>query len=220
MFKRAGSIAAAIVCFASIGFTQDNHYDASGNVGANFTKTSQGNGVTQGGTVGLSVFGTIRVRFKPNHSLLFTYGHSKDSQTFQAGEDFHVLTSISEFTGAYMYNPYRKGKFETFVLAGGGGLRFSPNSTWVFFPVLPNGLPHNVMADVGAQTQTQIAFLYGLGFDYTLPMPRFALRVQYRGFLYREPDFKVDASNGSPLSFFTGAYGHMAEPSIGLVFRF
>jgi hypothetical protein len=30
----------------------------------------------------------------------------------------------------------------------------------------------------------------------------------------------VNGSANPSLSFFTGAYGHMAEPSIGLVFRF
>jgi hypothetical protein len=221
MLKKAGAVVVALLSFASISYSQDSHYDGSVSGAAVFTKQSDGNGVSQGATVGANIFGTIRVRFNAKHSLLFNYGRAKDSQTYQAGEDFHVLTTISEYTGAYVYNPFRKGKWEPFVLVGGGALHFSPGATWVFFPLLPNNLPHNVLADVGAMTQTQIAFLYGLGVDYQLPViPRLALRVQYRGFLYREPDFKVNGSANPSLSFFTGAYGHMAEPSIGLVFRF
>ena len=222
MLKRAGAAIAVLFLFASISFGQDNHYDASVNGAAVFTKQSEGNGVTQSGTVGMNVFGTFRLRVKPKHSLLFNYGRAKNSQVYQAGDNFHVLTTISEYSGAYVYSPFRKGKFEPFVLAGGGALRFSPRSTWVFFPPLPpSNLPNNVLADVGAMTQTEIAFLYGLGVDYQLPVyPKFALRLQYRGFLYREPDFHVTTGIGKPLSFFTGAYGHMAEPAIGLVFRF
>jgi hypothetical protein len=69
--------------------------------------------------------------------------------------------------------------------------------------------------------ESQIALMYGGGVDCTIPkFHRFALRLQYRGFLYNAPDFKVDATTGASLSFFTGARGHMAEPSAGLVFRF
>jgi outer membrane immunogenic protein len=222
MFKTATAVLAVVFCLASISFSQVSQYDGAVSGAAIFTKESQGSGVTQGATVGANIFGTIRTRFNPKHSLIFNYGRGKDSQTYQTnGDNFHVLTNISEFSGAYVYNPFQKGKFEPFVLAGVGGLKFGPRSTYVFFPPLPNGLPNNVLANVGASSQTQLAFLYGLGVDYQLPgSSRFALRLQYRGFLYREPDFNVTSGIGKPLSFFTGVYGHMAEPSIGLVVRF
>jgi hypothetical protein len=221
MFKHAAAIAAAWLLFAIPGLCQDYRFDGSFNGGPIFTKQTTSNGVTQGATIGANFFGTFRYRFKPKHSLLFNYGRAKDSQTFLAGENFHVITTISEFSGAYMYSPFRKGKWEPFVFAGAAGLRFYPYTTWVFFPELPNNIPNNVPANVGTTTQTKPAFLYGFGVDYQLPViPRLALRLQYRGLLYREPDFNVTTSNGGALSFFTGAYGHMAEPSVGLVFRF
>jgi hypothetical protein len=72
-----------------------------------------------------------------------------------------------------------------------------------------------------AAKQTQLAVQYGLGVDYRIPsLTRLALRLQYRGFLYKDPDFKIDANSGSAVTFFTGARSHMAEPSVGLVFRF
>jgi len=218
MLKQAGAVLAAVLFFASISLSQDNHLDASANGAGVFTKQSEGNGVTQSATVGMNIFGTFRVRFRPKHSFVFNYGRAKNSQTYQAGDNFHVLTTISEYSGAYVYSPARKGRFEPFVLAGVAALRFSPRSTWVFFPPLPNNIPNNVQVNLGAVKQTEAAFLYGVGVDYQLPVfRRFALRLQYRGFLYREPDFKV---NSSTLNFFTGAYGHMAEPSLGLVFKF
>jgi hypothetical protein len=40
-----------------------------------------------------------------------------------------------------------------------------------------------------------------------------ALRLQYRGLIYKAPDFNVQ-------NLFTGAKGHMAEPSVGIVVKF
>ena len=202
-------------------FGQDGRFDAGINGGAAFTSTASGNSVVQSATAGMNIFGTIRYKFKPQHSLIFNYGRTRDSQTYQAGNNFHVLNSISEVSGAYMYRPFTKGKFEPFVLAGGGALIFSPSSTWVFFPDLPNNVPNRIQVNLGAASQTQLAFLYGLGADYRLPMfSKFSLRLQYRGFLYKAPDFKVDQNSGSEVNFFTGGKQHMAEPSIGIVYRF
>ena len=73
--------------------------------------------------------------------------------------------------------------------------------------------------EFSGRKQTELAYLYGAGVDYRLPW-RFALRLQYRGLLYKAPDFKVNPITGSAVNFSTGSKGHMAEPSIGLVFRF
>ena len=65
----------------------------------------------------------------------------------------------------------------------------------------------------GAARQTSLAFTYGAGLDY--PLWRIlAVRLQYRGLIYKQPDFQL------PTLFFTGAKGHMAEPSLGIVIRF
>jgi hypothetical protein len=222
MLKRAGIALAVTLFFTAMALGQNGHFDASVNGGAGFTNTASGNFVQQSATTGANVFGTIRFKFRPRHSFIFNYGRSNNSQTFQAGDNFHVMNTISEYTGAYMFSPlHNPGRFDPFFLAGGGGLSFDPSTTWVFFPDLANGTPNHVQVNLGAVKQTQLAFLYGLGVDYRLPkVPRLALRLQYRGLLYKAPDFKVDGTAGGGVSFFTGSRGHMAEPSIGLVFRF
>jgi opacity protein-like surface antigen len=88
--------------------------------------------------------------------------------------------------------------------------------------ILPDfvpGVPNRVQINLNAAKQTNLAYLYGAGMDYRLPW-RFALRLQYRGLIYNAPDFKVNPNSGSAVTFATGRKGHMAEPSIGLVFRF
>jgi len=220
MHKKAGLAATVILFFSAIGFAQDDgRFDFSLNGSAIFTNQSSGNGITQSATEGGGGFGTIKMRFKPRHSVMFNYGRMKNSQVYQTVDNFHVLTNISEYTGAYMFSPFRKGKFKPFVFAGGGWLSFSPRTTWVFFPPLANNVPNNIQVDLNAAKQSQLAVLYGFGTDYDLRW-RFALRLQYRGLFYRDPDFKVDASSGSSVSLFTGAKSHMAEPSVGIVFRF
>lgn len=221
MLKRAWVTVAITLCLTSIALGQDGHFDASINGGATFTNTPSGNSVTQSATSGLNIFGTFRFKFRPKHSLAVNFGRARDSQTYQTGTDFHVVNSIAEYTGAYMFSPFPKSKLAPFFLAGGGALVFSPASTWVFFPNLPNNVLDRVQVDLGAKKQTELAFLYGLGVDYRLPMlSKVSLRLQYRGFLYKAPDFNVNPSAGSGVSFFTGAKEHMAEPSIGFVFRF
>jgi len=229
MLKQAGVITAALFLLTSIGLAQDGHYDASVSAAAVFTKESDGNGIAQSATAGSNYFGTFRVKFRPKHSLAFNYGRAKDSQVYQTGFDFHVLTTITEYTGAYIYNPVKKGRFEPFVLVGGGALSFNPTSAWDFLGYYTVttvtgqkiSLPNRILVNLGAVKQTEIAFLYGGGVDYRLPrFNRFSLRLQYRGLLYNAPDFKVTTASNSAVSLFTGARGHMAEPSIGLVFRF
>jgi hypothetical protein len=220
MLKKARAVA-VLFFLTSIGIAQDNHFDFSLNGTGVFTKDSSGNGITQSATEGGGGFGTFRVRFNPKHSFVIDYGRYKNSQIYRTFDDFHILTNISEYSFAYMFTPFQKGRFEPFVLAGAGVLGFSPRSTWVIFPPLAIGVPNNIQIDLHAAKQTQLAVQYGLGVDYRIPsLTRLAFRLQYRGFLYKDPDFKIDANSGSAVSFFTGARSHMAEPSVGLVFRF
>jgi hypothetical protein len=221
MLRTAGLILLAFFFLTSVSLGQDGHFDFSLNGAGVFTKQSTGNGITKSATDGGGGFATFRVRFNQKHSLAFNYGRAKNSQIFQTIDNFHVLTNISEYSGTYMFTPIRKGRFEPFLLAGAGTLGFSPRSTWVFLPPLPGNVPNNIQINLNAAKQAQLAYIYGGGVDYQLPVfKRFAFRLQYRGFIYKEPDFKVDANAGSAVSFFTGAKGHIAEPSIGLVFRF
>ena len=60
--------------------------------------------------------------------------------------------------------------------------------------------------------QTRGTFVYGGGVD--VPMSKhFLLRAQYRGFVYKTPDFEM-------ASLKVGKYTHAAVPSAGLVFTF
>lgn len=84
-----------------------------------------------------------------------------------------------------------------YVLAEGGALVFNPT--------------RNTLV-AGVDSQARGAFIYGAGGDFLLSK-HFSLRAEYRGFVYKAPDFGLAALN-------TDAVTHTAQPSAGIVFRF
>ena len=198
---------AGLVCFllflTSIGVSQDKRFDVSLGYTAVFSKDSSGNGITDSPTQAGGVLATFRFNFDSRSSLQFNYDHARNSQLYSvAPNTFRVTDTVSEISGAYVFSFMRKEKLAPFLFGGAGVLIFSPHTTSV----------QDVEINLGTVKQKPFAALYGGGADYKIT-ERFALRVQYRGLFYKAPDFKVQ-------TFFTGARGHLAEPSVGLVFRF
>jgi outer membrane immunogenic protein len=209
MPQKAGTAVLALLFVMLIGVVnvasaqEDGRFDASLGAAGVFTKQSSGNGTVLNPTNSGAVVATIRYRFNPMHSIEFNYAHTRDSQIYTEGADqFRIQSTISEYTGAYVLNFFQHGKIEPFVFGGGGILRFNPGNTYIDTFQLP----------VAVVKQTEFAILYGGGADYRI-VPHVAIRLQYRGLVYKAPDFKGPG-------FFTGQSGHLAEPSIGIVFRF
>jgi opacity protein-like surface antigen len=85
-------------------------------------------------------------------------------------------------------------RLRPYALVGGGGIFFTPTVT----PQLT--------------TQGRGMVVYGAGIDGNITK-HVALRVQYRGFVYKIPDFQR-------LVFSVGDYTHVAVPSAGFVVKF
>jgi opacity protein-like surface antigen len=203
MVKNAAMVVAAVFLLTSIGLGQDNRFDVSLSAAGVLSKRSEGNGAVLTPTQAGGVVASLRLRFNLKTSVEVNYGRTKNSQNYAASSlDYRIQSTISEFTGAVLFSPLQTAKLEPFLLVGAGALVFNPNSTFV----------DSNPAFIGAVRQTEIAWLYGAGADYRL-FSRFALRLQYRGLVYSAPDFGVT-------NLFTGSKGHMAEPSVGLVFKF
>ncbi len=168
------------------------------------TTTSSNGVVTDTPTKSGAIFGTVRYHVKKLQAFELNIGHTSNSQIFTVPPDtYRVMTGITEYTGAYVFTPLAGPKWQPFVLAGGGALKFSPGNTYI----------DKVQNLFGTKSQTSLTFLYGGGTDYVF-WKRLAVRLQYRGLIYRNPDF------GVPSRFYTGAKGHIAEPSVGLVVKF
>jgi opacity protein-like surface antigen len=127
------------------------------------------------------------------------YGYSRNTNNFVT---FGGLSSLEanfhEATGALVAHvPLSVRGVRPYVLGGGGALIFDPTDKF------------NV---AGAERQTRGTFVYGGGANFDITS-NFGLRAEYRGLVYKVPDFGVNALN---LDKFT----HLAQPSFGFYFRF
>jgi len=206
MLKAAGLVLATIVIFVSFASAEDGErLDVGlGYFGA-FSKTSSASqtSVTDTPTTAGGASLAFRYHFNHTHGIELNIGHNSNSQVFSVPPDiFRVKTGITEYTGAYVLSPFHTRRIEPFVFAGGGVLLFNPGKQYIDGFVSP----------FGAKSQSALAIVYGGGADYRV-WKKMALRVQYRGLIYKTPDFNLP-------SLFTGVYGHMAEPSAGIVIKF
>ena len=166
-----------------------------------FTQDGSGQGIsrTTSDTGGFSV----GYRYHINRWLAAegNYGYDRNTQKYFSGfGESRVQAKVHAVTGDLVINlPLRIRRVSTYALAGGGGLIFDPTGNQGGF------VP-------GASTQGRGAFLYGAGADYAWSR-HFSLRAEYRGFVYKNPDFGLQALN-------TDNWTHTAQPSAGIVFHF
>jgi hypothetical protein len=214
MIKQAGMAVAALLVLTCAGFGQDGRWNVSINAIGTLSKQSSGNQVVLTPTQGYGVVGSAEFRLAPKFSLQASAGHMDNSQKYATSSaNYRVLSTLTEFSGALVVRPFETKNWKPFVFGGAGTLVFNPTTTTVIVPNPPL-TPTELLTDIGATRQTQVAILYGGGVDHPLPVLKFiSLRLQYRGLFYSAPSFQV------PI-LFTGQRGHIAEPSIGIVVNF
>jgi opacity protein-like surface antigen len=203
--KRAG-LAITILAVASVASAQDKgRFEASLGFTGVYSKTSNASLGTASLTPTTSggILASFRYHLKHLGGLEVNYSHTNNSQIYSVpGDTYRVMNGITEFTGDLVISPFHFKKIEPFAFAGGGSLKFNPGNQYI----------DGNQVSFGAKSERTLSFLYGGGLDYPLKKS-IALRMQYRGLLYKAPDFDV-------ATLYTGANGHMAEPSIGIVFKF
>ena len=166
-----------------------------------FTQDTSGQGVSRT-TTDTGGF-LVGYRYHINRWLAAeaNYGFNRDTQRyFSTGGLSRVQSDVHTATAAAIINlPFRIARLNPYVLGGGGSLVFHPTGNAGGFVT-------------GADTQAKGAFLYGAGVNYTLSK-HWSVRAEYRGYVYKDPDFGVRALN-------TDSWTHTAQPSAGIVFRF
>jgi hypothetical protein len=217
MFRTTGIVVAVFFLLTSVGLGQDNRYEVSLGGAAVLSKQSSGNGTVLTPTNSAAVLITARYRFSDRSSVEINYAHTPNSQIYHSGPlQYRIQDTISEYSGAYVFSFLQSPKIEPFVFVGAAAL--------TFYPTYGADSINDVQTSLPSSKQTKPALLYGGGLDYrifsAIPVVRrssltnhLALRLQYRGLVYKAPDFKVQ-------NLFTGARGHMAEPSVGIVVKF
>lgn len=166
-----------------------------------FTKDSNNRGISQRATNAGGFLVGYRYHFNDWVAAEANYGYSRNTESYLNGSGLsRVQSNIHEATAAFVVTPpVSPMKLKPFFLAGSGALVFDPR----------NGAGTSIAS---AQRQAKAAFLYGGGVDYDLTH-HLALRAEYRGLVYKAPDFNVPALNADKLT-------HVAQPSAGIVIRF
>ena len=200
--QRTAIMLASFVILLTLGATaQESRSEISLQGTGFFTKDTNGNGIsrTTSDTGGFQV--GYRYHINRWLSAEGDYGFDRNTQKyFSAGGQSRVQSDVHGVTGDLVVNlPLRLSKFSPYALAGGGGLIFRPTGNGGGF------VP-------GAETQAEGAFLYGGGADYALTR-HFSLRAEYRGFVYKNPDFGLATLHAD-------RWAHTAQPSAGVVFHF
>jgi opacity protein-like surface antigen len=184
-----------------------------------YTKTSTSTGRRQGATDAGGFLVGYRYHFNRWLAADASYGRVRDTQrtitttpsllppiTPILGPGPRVITTtlpvqadVNETTAAAVVTIPSFGRLKPYALGGTGALTFAP--TRALGALTP-----------GASTQSKAVFEYGGGVDYDFTR-HFAGRIEYRGFVYKSPDFGLIALN-------TGTTTHTAQPSAGIVFKF
>jgi len=165
-----------------------------------FQKQTTAGGITNEATNSGGVLAGYRFNLKNWFAVEGDYDYFRNHQTFSWSSgstsismNVHAATGVAIVKLPSFKMPAVK-IVSPFVLAGGGAMFFDPRG-----------------GSVNTE-QTRGAFVYGGGFD--VPMSKhFLLRAQYRGFVYKTPDFEMTSLK-------VDKYTHSAVPSAGLVFTF
>lgn len=171
----------------------------------------------QGTSSSAGVLGAIHQSFKPWLGYGVNFGYSRFSEEYAQGIYFvpdptlfptenptssfsrgSIGTSMYELTGSYLIQGLRTGHVEWFAQLGGGVLTFLPTKN-------PSVL----------SVQFRPAMVFGSGMNYKLSK-HWALRAEYRGLFYKNPDFN-GANDEVPT---VKLYTITSEPTISIVYRF
>ena len=142
---------------------------------------------------------SYRYMLTPRSALELNYGFAQNTIRYtNASFGGFVHTRQEEISGAYVYSR-TYGRYNPFVEGGIGGV--------IYTPIKDNGT-----SDLDAKQNTNVGALFGGGVAYEIS-PSFDIRVEYRGFVLKTPDFGV-------ASFKTNRYFVSSTPAIGIAYHF
>ena len=186
---------------AAAAYGQESRQDLSFSGTGIFGPTIHGAAnVQQKSTGALGLLLSYRYMLTPHSALELNYGFAQNSQkyatSFQPNARIHARQQ--ELSAAYVYSLNFK-RFSPFAEAGVG--------TIIFSSILDQGT--NLL---GTKSTKGIGGLAGAGVAYELS-PSFDIRVEYRGFLVKAPNFGKD-------EFSTNRYEVISMPAIGVAYHF
>jgi outer membrane immunogenic protein len=204
--KSVLSAVAFIFLFIASGFAQDFKSEFSVQGTANLPKNSTNIDIPHDATKSGGFLVGYRYHLNSWFALQGDYGYTRDTQKYFDpffGET-DIQANIHQLTGEAVISAPSSSRVRPYGLAGVGGLFFRPTDSL-----------NNNFIGIGkgsGNNQTKPAFVYGGGVDFDITR-YMAFRAEYRGLLFKIPDFQLP---GLASDNFT----HIAQPSVGLVWRF
>jgi len=197
--KRLTEFAIILLMFTVSSWAQEFRHEVTVQGSGFFQKQTTKDGITNDPANSGGVMAGYRFNLKSWLAIEGDYDYFKNHESFQSSNgttflpmNVHAVTGIAIVKLPSFKAPAVK-RVSPFVLAGGGAMFFDPRTGSV-------------------SEQTRGAFVYGGGVD--VPVSKhFLVRAQYRGFIYKIPDFEQ-------ASLKVDKYTHAAVPSAGLVFTF
>lgn len=210
---------AILVSLAATSFAQDLKSEVNVEGIAGITQSTNNFIIPYSATIGGGFLAGYRYHLSPLFAVEGDYGFMRNTQNLfdisGLTNGLGVQTNVQELTGAAVLGPSGDHRFRPYVLAGGGALFFRPtnNALNTLF-----GVGNNLGIGVN---ETRPAFLYGGGIDIGLTR-YMALRAEYRGLIFKAPGFDIPGLSGVPIlgSLTSSNFTHMAQPAVGLVWRF
>jgi outer membrane immunogenic protein len=206
--KKMMLLGALLSCAAAVGHAQESRQDVSASFIGVYAPDITGLGITMHSTNTGGFLGSYRYMLTPRSALELNYSFAQNSHRYKnpifggSGPEYSqvgvVHTRQQEISGAYVYSRTYKN-YNPFLEVGGGAN--------IFTPILDNGTHL-----LDTKQNTNIGLLFGGGVAYEVS-PSFDIRLEYRGFLIKAPDF-----GSSELK--TNRYYVLMTPSIGVAYHF
>ena len=192
----------ALALAAATGFAQESRQDISLSATAPISPQVNGNAVQMNQTLTTGLLLSYRYMLTPRSALEANYGYAQNSTVFNTSflPNARVHTLQQEFSLAYVFSLNFRN-FNPFAEAGGGAMSFLP------------------LYDAGTlikdtKTNLRLGGLFGVGLAYEIS-PSFDVRVEYRGFVTKVPDFSTPGNE-----FNTNRYTLFSTPALGVAYHF
>jgi opacity protein-like surface antigen len=167
-----------------------------------------------GTTPSAGVLATFQQQIRPLLGYDINFGYTKLTENYERNSGVlnpstgvitgafsrgSIPANVYEISSGYVVKrPQNGSRFQPFAEAGGGVLIFAPTTT-----------------PFQSHSSYRAAFLFGGGVDYRINA-NFRLRAEYRGLLYKNPDFAAVNSFVPVSKYFTVT----SEPTISLQYHF
>jgi opacity protein-like surface antigen len=173
---------------------------STGNISVDFPTPFTGASLTDQSTRSGGFQASYSYQFNKWTGADVGYGQSRFTQSYSSDVGTSsVQSDLRQGTADFVFHiPDGISRIHPYAVVGVGALQFMPTD--------------NANNFEGAASETRSAFIYGGGADIDI-LKRVGIRVDYRGFKLKSPDFELPELT-------TNTQTHIAEPSIGIYFRF